>query len=63
MAALTQLDRAASIVLDATMVRMLLVPALVTLFGRLNCWLPHLPAPVLRVAPSSHVPEEILQAA
>jgi RND superfamily putative drug exporter len=43
---------AAGILLDATVVRMLLVPALVSLFGRWNWWLPHLPARVLRVQPS-----------
>jgi RND superfamily putative drug exporter len=43
---------AAGILLDATVVRMLLVPALVSLFGRWNWWLPHLPARVLRVEPS-----------
>jgi RND superfamily putative drug exporter len=43
---------AAGILLDATVVRMLLVPALVSLFGRWNWWLPHLPARVLRVKPS-----------
>jgi RND superfamily putative drug exporter len=42
----------AGILLDATVVRMLLVPALVSLFGRWNWWLPHLPARVLRVEPS-----------
>jgi RND superfamily putative drug exporter len=40
---------AAGILLDATVVRMLLVPALVSLFGRWNWWLPHLPARLLRV--------------
>ncbi|MGI8968589.1 MAG: MMPL family transporter [Chloroflexota bacterium] len=43
---------AAGILLDATVVRMLLVPALVSLFGRWNWWMPHLPARVLRVEPS-----------
>jgi putative drug exporter of the RND superfamily len=43
---------AAGILLDATVVRMLLVPALVSLFGRWNWWLPHLPARLLRVEPS-----------
>lgn len=43
---------AAGILLDATVVRMLLVPALVSLFGQWNWWLPHLPARLLRVAPS-----------
>jgi RND superfamily putative drug exporter len=42
----------AGILLDATVVRMLLVPALVSLFGRWNWWLPHLPARLLRVQPS-----------
>src|SRR5579872_160242 len=43
---------AAGILLDATVVRMLLVPALVSIFGRYNWWLPHLPARLLRVEPS-----------
>lgn len=43
---------AAGILLDATVVRMLLVPALVSLIGRWNWWLPHLPARLLRVEPS-----------
>jgi RND superfamily putative drug exporter len=40
------------ILLDATVVRALLVPALVSLFGRWNWWMPELPARLLRVAPS-----------
>jgi RND superfamily putative drug exporter len=43
---------AAGILLDATVIRALLVPALVSLFGRWNWWLPSWPARVLRVAPS-----------
>ena len=46
---------AAGILLDATVVRMLLVPALVALFGRWNWWLPAFPAfpaRLLRVQPS-----------
>jgi putative drug exporter of the RND superfamily len=43
---------ATGILLDATVVRMLLVPALVSLFGRWNWWLPALPARLLRVRPS-----------
>lgn len=43
---------AAGILLDATVVRMLLVPALVSLFGRWNWWLPVWPARLLRVQPS-----------
>jgi RND superfamily putative drug exporter len=40
---------AAGIFLDATVIRMLLVPALVALLGRWNWWLPALPARLLRV--------------
>ena len=40
------------ILLDATVVRALLVPALVSLFGRWNWWLPAGVARVLRVEPS-----------
>jgi RND superfamily putative drug exporter len=43
---------AAGILLDATVVRMLLVPAAVSLFGRWNWWLPPSIARVLRVRPS-----------
>jgi len=43
---------AAGILIDATVVRMLLVPALVSLFGEWNWWLPELPARLLRVEPS-----------
>jgi RND superfamily putative drug exporter len=43
---------AAGILLDATIVRALLVPAVVSLFGRWNWWLPARPARWLRVEPS-----------
>ncbi|HLJ01789.1 MAG TPA: MMPL family transporter [Solirubrobacteraceae bacterium] len=43
---------AAGILLDATVIRALLVPAIVSLFGRWNWWLPELPARLLRVRPS-----------
>src|SRR5436190_759819 len=43
---------AAGILLDATVIRALLVPAVVSLFGRWNWVLPRLPARVLRVPPS-----------
>jgi RND superfamily putative drug exporter len=43
---------AAGILLDATVIRALLVPAVVSLFGRWNWWLPQLPARILRVEPS-----------
>jgi RND superfamily putative drug exporter len=42
----------AGILLDATIVRMLLVPALVAIFGRWNWYLPAFPARLLRVQPS-----------
>ena len=44
------------ILIDATLVRALLVPALVSLFGRWNWWLPAGLARVLRVAPSPVAP-------
>ena len=43
---------AAGIMLDATVIRALLVPAVVSLFGRWNWWLPERPARLLRVEPS-----------
>jgi RND superfamily putative drug exporter len=43
---------AAGIIFDATVIRALLVPALVRLFGRWNWWLPQPVAKVLRVPPS-----------
>ena len=50
---------AAGILIDATVVRSLLVPALVSLFGRWNWWLPRVPARILRVEPSvPHVEPE-----
>ncbi|MFI7586644.1 MMPL family transporter [Spongisporangium articulatum] len=45
------------ILLDATIVRALLVPALVSLFGRYNWWLPGWLATVLRVEPSPVKPD------
>jgi RND superfamily putative drug exporter len=48
---------AAGILLDATVIRMLLVPSLVSLFGRWNWWLPPLPASLIRVRPSEPTPE------
>jgi putative drug exporter of the RND superfamily len=43
---------AAGILLDATIIRALLVPAVISLFGRWNWWLPRVPARLLRVEPS-----------
>jgi putative drug exporter of the RND superfamily len=42
----------AGILIDATIIRALLVPAVVSLFGRWNWWLPRLPARLLRVEAS-----------
>jgi putative drug exporter of the RND superfamily len=43
---------AAGILLDATVIRGLIVPAVIALMGRWNWWLPHWPARALRVEPS-----------
>jgi RND superfamily putative drug exporter len=43
---------AAGILLDATVIRALLVPAVISLMGRWNWWLPERPARLLRVKPS-----------
>jgi RND superfamily putative drug exporter len=43
---------AGGILLDATVIRALLVPAVVSLLGRWNWWLPRTPARLLRVEPS-----------
>lgn len=42
----------AGILLDATVIRALIVPAVISLMGRYNWWLPSWPARVLRVEPS-----------
>jgi RND superfamily putative drug exporter len=44
---------AAGVLLDAVVVRMLLLPALVSLFGRLNWWMPERAARLLRLAPET----------
>jgi RND superfamily putative drug exporter len=43
---------AAGILIDATIIRALVVPAVVALMGRWNWWLPRWPARLLRVPPS-----------
>jgi putative drug exporter of the RND superfamily len=43
---------AIGILLDATVIRALIVPAVIALMGRWNWWLPRWPARVLRVPPS-----------
>jgi putative drug exporter of the RND superfamily len=52
----------AGILLDATVVRALLVPALVSLFGRWNWWLPPWAARLMRVAPAMAHAEQASQA-
>ena len=52
----------AGILLDATVVRSLLVPAIVSLLGRWNWWLPPWAARLLRV-PSTRVPDQSLTTA
>lgn len=49
---------AAGVVLDAVVVRMLLLPALVSLFGRANWWLPARAARWLRLAPEPDYPAD-----
>jgi RND superfamily putative drug exporter len=48
---------AAGIIFDATVIRGLLVPALVSLLGRWNWWLPSWAARPLRTQPSEPVIE------
>ena len=43
---------AIGIILDATVIRVLIVPAVISLMGRWNWWLPPWPARLLRVEPS-----------
>jgi putative drug exporter of the RND superfamily len=47
----------AGILLDATVIRALIVPAVIALMGRWNWWLPRWPARVLRVEPSRLEPQ------
>ncbi len=53
----------AGILLDATVVRSLLVPALVALLGRWNWWMPAWAASILRVAPQPGPPARSRQVA
>ncbi len=52
---------AAGILLDATIVRAILVPAAMSILGRWNWWLPRWPARVLRVKPSIGRREAVLE--
>ena len=47
----------AGILLDAVVIRSLLLPALIGILGRWNWWLPAPAARILRVSPSAPVPE------
>ncbi|MDQ3647248.1 MAG: MMPL family transporter [Actinomycetota bacterium] len=51
---------AAGILLDATVIRALIVPAVISLMGRWNWWLPSWPARALRVEPSPLRPRPAL---
>jgi RND superfamily putative drug exporter len=48
---------AAGIIIDAVLVRTLLVPALVAIFGRWNWWMPDGLARLLRVTPTPRASE------
>ena len=50
---------AAGILIDATLVRAMLVPATVAILGHWNWWLPHWPARALRVKPPLTPPQPI----
>lgn len=52
---------AAGVLIDATIVRAVLVPAVVAIVGRWNWWLPHRPARLLRVKPSLVRPEPAVE--
>jgi RND superfamily putative drug exporter len=54
---------AAGIIFDATVIRALLVPALVTLMGRWNWWLPSWAARPLRTRESAPAPEVVPESA
>jgi putative drug exporter of the RND superfamily len=48
---------AVAIALDVTIIRALLVPSVMKIFGRWNWWLPEWPARLLRVKPSPLAPK------
>ena len=49
---------AAGVLLDAVVVRMLLLPALVSLFGKANWWMPHWATRLLRLPPTAAADEQ-----
>jgi RND superfamily putative drug exporter len=54
---------AAAILIDVTIIRALLVPSVMKLFGRWNWWLPDWAARVARVKPSPLAPKQVPQPA
>jgi putative drug exporter of the RND superfamily len=52
---------AAGIIFDATVIRALLVPAIMTILGRWNWWLPHWAARPLRTTASAPAPEPLAE--
>jgi uncharacterized membrane protein YdfJ with MMPL/SSD domain len=54
---------AAAIIIDVTIIRALLVPSVMKLFGRWNWWLPDWAARIARVEPSPLAPKDVTQPA
>jgi len=50
---------AVSVLVDATIIRMILVPALMAILGRYNWWLPDRAARIFRVEPSPLAPHAV----
>jgi putative drug exporter of the RND superfamily len=57
------LGLAAGIIFDATVIRALLVPALMKLFGDANWWMPNWTSIVLRIPHRERAPEIAIEAA
>ncbi len=53
---------AAAIIIDVTIIRALLVPSIMKMFGRWNWWLPEWIARIVRVEPSPLAPKETVSA-
>jgi RND superfamily putative drug exporter len=54
---------AAGIIFDATVIRALLVPALMKLLGDANWWMPNWTSSMLRLPPRERVPEIAVESA
>ncbi len=54
---------AAGIIFDATVIRALLVPSLMALFGDANWWMPRWTSSLLRIPPREAVPEGVVEIA